>query len=156
MKRPSSKLIATFLSDVRKGVITGTEDSTKPSTLQVMVSALKNILDGANPEAALGITRKKGPTADGYNEVLAIKIHNLRQQDYPWSAIEEFFKKEHAQRGRIVVSESRLKQIYKDHFPAEQYERVMREMYQAANIQLKRQRALAQEIKQETSQKKSS
>ena len=154
MKPPRSKLIDAFLSDLEKGLITAHEDSTAPSTLQAMGVALATILDGENPEAALGITRQAGAPADLYNEALAIKIHNLRTAGVPWAAIEAIFKKEFTQRGRKTVLESNLKRIYKKHFPAKQYERVMRERNQAFEIQQKRKRALFEETKREANQKK--
>ena len=116
MKRASSELITEFLSDVRKGHISGNDDvSGQGGSLRMMCLALDYILYGKNPDAALQIVRQAGQAADPYKTELAWEIHELRAADHKWLVVEIKANEWLVERGQEKISLRRMKQIHKKH-----------------------------------------
>jgi hypothetical protein len=115
MKRAKSDLIDAFLVNVRKGLVSGREGSSGPVILQRMAEALEAIRDGANPNKALQVKRSAGGPAEPDNLPLAFRIHQLRQARENWAVVEIVANEWLAERGRDAVTQTRMKQIYKQH-----------------------------------------
>lgn len=115
MKRAQSNLIDAFLVNVRKGLIIGRDGSSGPVVLEHMAAALEAIKAGADPDQALEVTRSAGNPADPINMVLAFYIHRLRQAGDTWDVVELEANGWLAEQGRDPVTQTRLKQVYKEH-----------------------------------------
>lgn len=115
MKRAKSDLIDAFLINVRKGLITGREDSSGPVVIEQMVAALEAIKAGSDPDTALKITRSAGQPADPENLLLAFYIHKLRTAGDSWATVEFLANEWLGQQGRQRVTGTRLKRLYKQH-----------------------------------------
>jgi hypothetical protein len=115
MKPAQSDLILSFLLNVDKGLITGKDNSSGPGTLERTAVALREILDGAEPDKALEISRTGGTPPASITPALAYKIHEWRSADEKWVVIEKLASEWLAENGRDPLTASRLKKIHKKH-----------------------------------------
>jgi hypothetical protein len=80
MKPAESRLIKTFLLNVKEGNVTGLERSSGPTILDKITKALQAILDGEEPETALDIERKAGQPSEDRNFIVAYIIRDQRKK----------------------------------------------------------------------------
>lgn len=117
MKGATSVQISKFLSNVEHGLIAGKPDSSGPRALERMCDALRAILDGADPDIALGIERSSGRERKGFPRSLAHAIHDARMRREKWSVIELKVNAFLERNGEKPLSLSRIKTLYKEQLP---------------------------------------
>jgi hypothetical protein len=110
----SAALLVRFLAHVDKGLIVGRENSSGPAVLDNMRAAVRAILDGDDPDAALRITRGSGAPRDPHTLLLAVAIHNSREKREKWVVIEHEVNNYLAKIGRPPLSSSRIRKLPKE------------------------------------------
>jgi hypothetical protein len=117
MKRVESDLITIFLDHVKNDYICGNENTGGPVMLERIVTALERILNGDDPDEALRIIRKAGPSPDGVLAVLALKIHEWRREKMKWAVVTIEANNWLSKHERKPVTERRLRAIYNQYLP---------------------------------------
>ena len=117
MKRAKSDLIDAFIFHCYTDRLTAPEGSSGEFILAKVADALESILDGVNPDVALGITRRGGSPGDEYTFQLACRIHTQREAGEKWAVIEIVQNEWLSTVGRPAITVTRMKQIYKRHRP---------------------------------------
>ena len=115
MKRTRSNLIDAFLFNVKKKYVTGTEGSSGPVILGKIAVALQEILDGADPDDALQIERKRGQSADPRNFTVASIIRAHRKEREKVAVAYMYANIWLEGNGHKTLSDKRLREIYKLH-----------------------------------------
>lgn len=111
-KHPESDFIDQFVWHVEEGLIAAEDGSSGPPVLKRMTEALLEILNGADPDDALSITRKDGAPRDPFLDVVAERIHDCLADGDSWSKIRYEVSDLYEREERKLVSEQRLKTIY--------------------------------------------
>jgi hypothetical protein len=115
MKPAESRLIKTFLLNVKEGNVTGLERSSGPTILDKITKALQAILDGEEPETALDIERKAGQPSEDRNFIVAYIIRDQRKKDEKAAVAHYYANKWLKESGHKTLSDKRLREIYNQH-----------------------------------------
>jgi len=107
-------MIKAFMTEVKRGLISGRDNSSAPEVLQEMVAALQDILKGEDTDKALQIERQAGGPTEWKTIALACLVHQHRKAGDKWAVVELKVNKWLRIQGFDSLSERRLTTIYKD------------------------------------------
>lgn len=112
-------MITEFISHAARGRIAPEPNSDAKASLWQIVDALAKILDGDNPDGALDIERTVGQSPNSEkNFLIACKIHMLKEEGENWEVITQLVNELLSKKGYQSLSQSRLKNIYKEQKPS--------------------------------------
>lgn len=117
MRKAKSVLIEQFLHDVDDSLIVGQPGSSGHDALVRMRDALRDILDGAPADAALGLKRTKGARAKPHTLWVALVTHNLLATGEKWSVIERRVNEFLRRRGEPELKLNSMMTMYKSNLP---------------------------------------
>jgi hypothetical protein len=133
-----ANLIRVFLHHVDRGLIVVRDNSSGTIALQKMREALQAILNGVEPDEALGITRRAGAAEKSYSRTLAHLIHQWRKDKAnTWEVVKRLADDWLRNAGQKPLSLQRLKNLYVEQLPAVEHDLSMADLYKLLDTKVR-------------------